>query len=97
MHEEQMPEMMLQKKNGSQQMMKTPITVPNVLAAFVSFANLDIFFLGGRFGEADKAAAAAPLPAAAAPPRWIRRVISPSEPPPIEDSCLVPVRGASLR
>ena len=36
----QMPEMTLVRKKGSQQMMNTPITVPSVLAAFFSFANL---------------------------------------------------------
>ena len=39
----QMPEMTLVRKKGSQQMMNTPITVPSVLAAFFSFANLVTF------------------------------------------------------
>ena len=34
------PETMFVMKNGSQQMMNTPITVPRVLAAFFSLANL---------------------------------------------------------
>jgi hypothetical protein len=40
----QTPEMTLVRKKGIQQMMKTPITVPSVLAAFFSLANLDTFF-----------------------------------------------------
>ena len=40
----QMTDIMFMTKNGSQQMMKTPMTVPSVLAAFFSFANFDIFF-----------------------------------------------------
>ena len=39
----QMPEMTLVRKKGSQQMMNTPITVPSVLAAFFSLANLVTF------------------------------------------------------
>ena len=39
----QMPEMTLVRKKGSQQMMNTPITVPRVLAAFFSLANLVTF------------------------------------------------------
>ncbi len=35
------PEITLVRKNGSQQMMNTPITVPSVFAAFFSFENLD--------------------------------------------------------
>ena len=31
------------KKNGNQQMMKTPTTIPNVLAAFFSRLNLATF------------------------------------------------------
>ena len=42
-------------KNGSQHMMKIPITVPNVFAAFFSFANFDIFLdmptLGGKLAS----------------------------------------------
>ena len=34
------PAMMLVTKNGNQHMIKIPITVPSVLAAFVSFENL---------------------------------------------------------
>ena len=37
--------MMLVTKKGSQQMMKTPITVPKVLAAFVSFEILLIIVI----------------------------------------------------
>ena len=40
MHWEQKPDQRLTTKKGSQQMMKTPITIPNVLAAFFSLANL---------------------------------------------------------
>ena len=36
------PAIMLVTKKGSQQMMKTPITVPRVFAALVSFANLKL-------------------------------------------------------
>ena len=39
----QMPEMGLTMKKGSQQMMKTPITIPSVVAAFCSLANLFSF------------------------------------------------------
>jgi hypothetical protein len=42
-------------KNGSQHMMKIPITVPNVFAAFFSLANFDIFLdiptLGGKLAS----------------------------------------------
>ena len=37
--------MMLVTKKGSQQMMKTPITVPKVFAAFVSFEILSIIII----------------------------------------------------
>ena len=49
----QMPEMTLVRKKGSQQMMNTPITVPKVLAAFFSFANLVTFQgrKGGRYSK----------------------------------------------
>jgi len=39
-----MPAIMLRIKNGSQQMIKTPITVPRVLAALASLVNMDFFF-----------------------------------------------------
>jgi hypothetical protein len=79
-----MPEMMLQKKKGIQQMMKTPITVPSVFAAFVSFAKRETFLRGAWSGEA-------PLEALPPPPLWMRNVISPSAPPPTDESCFVPV------
>ena len=41
MQEGQTPAITLVTKNGSQQMMNTPITVPRVLAAFVSLENLN--------------------------------------------------------
>jgi len=37
------PEMTLRRKKGNQQMMKIPITVPRVLAAFFSLANFANF------------------------------------------------------
>ena len=40
----QKPAMMLLTKKGSQQMMKTPMTVPRVLAALASLLNRDAFF-----------------------------------------------------
>lgn len=43
MHCIQNPDSRLTTKNGSQQMMKTPITMPSVLAAFFSLANLANF------------------------------------------------------
>ena len=46
----QMPEMTLVRKKGSQQMMNTPITVPRVLAAFFSFANL-VTWQRGRYSK----------------------------------------------
>lgn len=39
----QNPDTMFVTKNGSQQMMKMPITVPSVFAAFFSFENLANF------------------------------------------------------
>jgi hypothetical protein len=84
-----MPEMMLQKKKGIQQMIKTPITVPSVFAAFVSFAKRETFLRGAWFGEAPLEALPAPPPP---PPLWMRNVISPSAPPPTDESCFVPVR-----
>ena len=41
---EQNPAITLVTKNGSQQMMNTPITVPRVFAAFVSLENLASLF-----------------------------------------------------
>ena len=38
-----MPAIMLRIKNGSQQIIKTPITVPRVLAALASLLNIDFF------------------------------------------------------
>ena len=70
-----------------QQMMKTPITVPSVFAAFVSFAKRETFLRGAWFGEAPLEALPAPPP----PPLWMRNVISPSAPPPTDESCFVPV------
>lgn len=43
MHCMQKPESKLTTKNGSQHTMNTPITIPNVLAAFFSFANFANF------------------------------------------------------
>ena len=40
----QIPAITFVTKNGSQQIMNTPITVPSVFAALVSLENLDNFF-----------------------------------------------------
>ena len=86
------PVIILVTKNGNQQMMKIPITVPKVLAAFFSLANLAIFRLKLKFWPTivlvlvcpcpnvqDVEAVAFRLPPP--PPRWIRRV-TPSPYPP---------------
>ena len=74
---------MLQIKNGSQQRMKTPMTIPRVFAAFRSFANLLSFllmfqffiFLGCSKFPDPKSSSLACLEYG---PRWIRRVTTPS-------------------
>ena len=45
MHCGQIPVITFVTKKGSQQMMNMPITVPRVLAAFVSLENLVLFFI----------------------------------------------------
>ena len=45
----QIPDKGFRMKNGNQQIMNTPITMPNVLAAFFSFANFVILRLKEKF------------------------------------------------